>query len=242
MGRKALDPNRMGASMQRGGIDPRRWLVWAVVVDLGFDPKQGMFADVKFLDDGTEETAFISGPYVGTQCGLYFPMDIDDRVLVAIPNGDPNAGPCIIARAWNAGDPPAAEMGTGDEPIKNVVMKLKQAVDYLMILQNGNWDVKMGSGKISFQTTGDLVAELKDAILKTSGKAYLGDTVGALALALAERVDAKIDALSGAFDVHMHPTAGTGAPSPPTPVPGKIPVAPIIAALPPTAAKKGFAV
>lgn len=34
------------------------------------------------------------------------------------------------------------------------------------------------------------------------------------------------DALVTAFNAHMHPTAGTGAPSPPTPIPNSIPATP----------------
>lgn len=43
---------------------------------------------------------------------------------------------------------------------------------------------------------------------------------------LATLVSTELNKLVTAFNAHMHPTAGTGAPSPPTPVPGMIPLTP----------------
>ncbi len=42
--------------------------------------------------------------------------------------------------------------------------------------------------------------------------------------ARADRTEADLNAIKDAFNQHMHPTAGTGAPSPPTAVPGVIPL------------------
>lgn len=55
---------------------------------------------------------------------------------------------------------------------------------------------------------------------------FSGDTTieaaGTKALALAQETKAALDALQNAHDTHMHPTAGTGAPSPPTVLAGPI--------------------
>lgn len=44
------------------------------------------------------------------------------------------------------------------------------------------------------------------------------------AMALASRTDARLTHLEAAFNVHVHATAATGPPVPPTPIPGAIPV------------------
>jgi hypothetical protein len=48
------------------------------------------------------------------------------------------------------------------------------------------------------------------------------EAAGNKALALAQETKAALDALQNAHDTHMHPTAGTGAPSPPTVLAGPI--------------------
>lgn len=57
-----------------------------------------------------------------------------------------------------------------------------------------------------------------------SGRVDLGVKNASYAVALAEKVNSRLTHLETAFNAHMHPTAALGPPSPPTPVPGAIPV------------------
>lgn len=59
--------------------------------------------------------------------------------------------------------------------------------------------------------------------LANDGTLHLGEKDASDFVALASKVQADLDALRDAFNSHMHATAGTGAPSPPTPGAG-IPV------------------
>lgn len=58
----------------------------------------------------------------------------------------------------------------------------------------------------------------------STGIVHLGSVAATSFVALADLTKQRLDALQAAFDQHTHPTAGAGAPSPPTPVPGVIPV------------------
>lgn len=61
------------------------------------------------------------------------------------------------------------------------------------------------------------------AQIDADGTVHLGGAVGEL-VALANLVDNRLTKLQSAFDAHVHATAATGPPSPPTAVPGVIPV------------------
>lgn len=74
-------------------------------------------------------------------------------------------------------------------------------------------------GTITVKPNGDIVIE------PGAGKdVYLGDGAATKRVALADDVDDRLAALQTAFDAHVHPTAAPGPVSPPTPVPGVIPV------------------
>lgn len=72
------------------------------------------------------------------------------------------------------------------------------------------------------------------ALVVAGADVRLGSKTAADFVALASLVSDRLDKLQAAFDAHMHATAATGPPSPPTPVVGLIPVG----ALAPVAAAK----
>src|SRR5216683_3334457 len=105
-GRASIDLSKLSAAAARPGIDTRIWLTLAVVKELGYDSAEGIFADVQFQPSGEIETCFVGSAYSGGQFGMYCPLRVGDTVLVAVPSGDPNNGPIIISRQWDASDPP----------------------------------------------------------------------------------------------------------------------------------------
>ncbi len=123
--RRNLDASRLARAVSRPGIDPRVWLELGVVRELGFDAKEGIFADVVMQPNGNVETCCVATPYTGSVDGEvgfgdWCPVDVGDTVLVGIPGGDSNRGPVVIARWWDSGDPPPAQIGDGEEPSKDL--------------------------------------------------------------------------------------------------------------------------
>ena len=148
----ARTPNAasLGAAASRPGADPRVWVTLATVTELGFDPKEGNFADVQFQPGGEPETAYFGSNYAGKGYGDHNPMKIGDTVLVAIPMGDTGHGPIIIARYNNAGEPPPAEFGDGAEPSKDRIIHVEAGQNLKIIVTGG------GNVNISVETGGQL--------------------------------------------------------------------------------------
>lgn len=146
--RPSIDLGRLSAAAQRPGIDPRVWITLALVKEVGFDAEQGIFVDVQLQPSGELETCFLGAAYAGAEFGMYAPVQVDDMVLVAVPSGDPNHGPVIISRMWDAGDKPHADMnGTGGAASDNMVLRLKSGAK-LLIRTSGD------GGEVDIQVEG----------------------------------------------------------------------------------------
>lgn len=74
-------------------------------------------------------------------------------------------------------------------------------------------------GVVTIKPNGDVVV-----VPGAGGKVYLGDAAATKLVALADDVDNRLGKLQAALDAHVHPTAAVGPPSPPTLVPGVVPV------------------
>lgn len=109
--RSKLDTQRLSVAVSRPGIDPRRWLEMGEVLDVGYDPEHGVFADVKLYSDQQTFTAFVASAYAGRDHGMLYKPKVGDVVVCAILNGDESAGLAILARLWNASAPPPPEFG-----------------------------------------------------------------------------------------------------------------------------------
>ena len=107
---RQMDAGRLASLVSRPGIDPRYHIVYAIVDAVRVDPQEGVFVDVSFLPQEEPENALLGVPYAGNSFGFYFPLEVDDTVLVAIPDGDSEAGPVVIGRIWNKADPPPEEL------------------------------------------------------------------------------------------------------------------------------------
>jgi len=168
-----VDQGRLRALVSGPGVDTRYNLVLAVVDSVTVDPAEGVFCDISFLPHEQPETAFLGVPYAGDGFGFYFPVEVDDIVLVGVPNGDPGLGPVIISRMWSAADKPFSELqGTADtdnpgqyEPSSDVVLKTKAGVNCKTIVSGGG-DASIavtGGGDVEITAAGTSVVKLQDA-------------------------------------------------------------------------------
>lgn len=174
--RKNVDVRRLGAAASFPGIDPRSWIVWVTVLELGFDAEEGLFADVQVQNEsGDEFTVYIGTPYAGNGFGIHFPIEVEDTVLLAIPGGDPDNGATIIARGWNAADKPAAAFGDGEVPSTDVVLITKAEAN--LRLQTPDAQIVMQDGSQSYVRGEDLESALEtfgDDLITAAGKLVPG--------------------------------------------------------------------
>lgn len=164
------DMGAISAAVSRPGIDPRYWIVRARVVDTGFDADNGYFATVEFIPDGEQQTCLIGAVYAGNGFGIYCPLLEDDIVIVSVPDGDPNAGPTIIAREWNAADKPPADGGSGEDPTEHLLIRVRPGKKLKIMTSEVGGDIEIvpehANGRVKL---GDANA--------TRGAARLNDTV-----------------------------------------------------------------
>jgi len=164
---RGLLASRISQLVARPGIDTRYHLKLAIVDDIVVDPNEGIFADISLLPNEEPETAFMGVPYAGGGYGLYMPLQVDDTVLIAIPDGDCSQGPIIIARMWDAGDKPFPEMQGAAipglenqyEPAQLVVLRAKPGTDTVIIVSAGaNITLKVeGAGNVNLNVAGGTV-------------------------------------------------------------------------------------
>lgn len=202
MGRKA-DPARLAALVSRPGIDPRIHLSLAVVDKIRVDPEHGVFADITLLPGEEPETALVGSSYAGSNFGQHFPLQEEDVVLVAVPDGDLDAGPVIISRMWSENDKPFAEMKGEEssddrgvyEQAQKVVLRAKAGTDTTIIVSDGaTISLKVeGSGNINLVVDGGTVTlgkethEALDGVVHGSGiDTFTGTTYTALGNASAK--------------------------------------------------------
>lgn len=192
------------------GIDPRVWLTLAVVEKVGYDPAGGVFADVTFQPTGEPETAYVAAPYAGNTAGIgfgaWFPLEVGDTVLVAVPGGDTGAGPVIVARFWNTGDPPPSpadlDWAAGAlslDPPSDVVIRAKPGSSFKIRTATADLDLQVeatGDLKLTNIGTGNITVETLGA-----GKVKLGVAATAQALAYAAPLQTGIQAAAAALSV-----------------------------------------
>jgi hypothetical protein len=132
MARRRIDAGRFSALASRPGVDTRVWFAQAIVKDIGFDAKEGTFVDIQMLPNGELETCYLGSPYAGGGFGDHCPVEVNDKVLVAVPMGDPGMGPVIICRFNNAGDPPHADFDS-----QNRVIRAKPGKNIRLVVSEG---------------------------------------------------------------------------------------------------------
>jgi hypothetical protein len=91
-------------AVQGPGIDTRIWSSLAYVTAVHVDPENGPLADVLLVPSQHTDTARFGSDYAGVGVGIFFPLAVDDEVVVECPSGDPNEGWVIVARVSSASD------------------------------------------------------------------------------------------------------------------------------------------
>lgn len=165
--RGSTDVAALASAVTRPGIDPRVWLTLAVVTELGYDAEHGVYADVTFQPSGMKETCLIGSNYAGGEFGDWCGIEVDDTVLVAVPDGDPASGPWIVCRAWNGGDRPFAEMQSSVDaaaPTADRILRVKPGQKYKLRTSGGGDGVD-----VRVEGDGAFVVEIAGA-----GNVYLG--------------------------------------------------------------------
>jgi len=146
--RRALDMGKLGQALARPGMDTRSWVCEAIVEAFKLDPDEGAFADVTLVPSGEPETVRVGAFYAGPGFGFYAPLEKDDHVIVAFPNGDPDQGGVIVARLWSASDPPSDTAKSNDS---DVSIHIKDGATLRIVVS--------GSGKIMLGGDGLIAAD-----------------------------------------------------------------------------------
>lgn len=135
--RKGIDTQRLSKAVSQPGIDPRVWATKAVVMEVGFDVEEGIFADVRYIPTGEEETVFVGSNYVGDNFGEWEPLTVGDVVLVVVPRGDPSEGPVLVTRLWGRRYLPPSKMGNGEDTSDDRILVVKPGQKYHVIVSDG---------------------------------------------------------------------------------------------------------
>lgn len=199
--RRNIDPGRLASLVSRPGIDPRVHLTLAIVDRVVVDPEQGVFVDITYLMHEDADTAMLGVPYAGGGFGFYVPVQVDDTVLVAIPEGDTDAGPVIISRMWTGGDKPFEEMKgtelTGQEAgqfqaAEKVILKCKPGTPCEILVSEG--------AEVTIRVTGSGNAN----VIVDSGKVFLAATTGTEPATKGQTLKGYLDGLKTWLDAHVH--------------------------------------
>ena len=187
-------------------------VVQAVRVD-----RSGIVADVILLPDGDGPyPARMALPGAGVEHGgPYIPLEKDDTVLLACPNGDPGDGFLLLGRFFEEAEPvPAAIVDNPTDerwvakPERQLVLQTSRGNLTLLSLVEG------GESRVSLTDAGDV-----EVVPAPTKKAKLGSDADAdlVAVALGPILRGYLDAhthLAGTLVVGM--TAVTGVTGPPT--------------------------
>ena len=181
----SIDTGRLGEAISRPGIDPRCWICLAVVEDIAIDPDEGVFVDLLTMPWREEITARLSSPYVASGSGMYFPIKVGDEVLVALPDGSPMQGACVIGRLFSPADPPSLQFAKDPATVNadipetlsmtdDVVLVVEKNQSFRIQVQNDTTANEFIFNGDEFRVTlnGDASATIK---ANDNAKIYLGD-------------------------------------------------------------------
>ena len=184
-------------------MDTRVWITFATVdhVEVVKGKNAGIYVDIVCLPYGEEYTAWVASPYAGNLAGLYFPLKVDDTVLVAIPYGDSAAGCSIIGRFNSGSAVPPDDFIKNGAPTDEIVLVAEADVNIRYVVS--------GAGSIVLDPRG-------------TGKVGVGGDPGSAGMepmALAQTLQTRLDQMKVDFDGHIHTVtiAAFGAPTPSLP-------------------------
>ena len=159
------DVAKASQALSRPGIDPRKFVDLGIVtaVAVGDD---GVHVDVTTIE-GIEETVTVSPPYAGPGYGIHFPIEPDDAVVIAMPDGKWNAGGRVVGGTWDRGSPPPSEVTDNPDDVV-LVVKPGQSLR-ISVTGGGQVKINVTSGDVEISTAGGEVG-----IAATGGGVRLG--------------------------------------------------------------------
>lgn len=123
-----VDWNGLMDNMRRPGADTRQWISYATVdrqtdddpePEVVFDDEFGPLVKVTLQPTMVPAYCRVSASVAGNGEGEYHPFVFGDEVIVAIPEGDERAAPCIFGRLNNAIDKFPMDSVAGQDPTTN---------------------------------------------------------------------------------------------------------------------------
>lgn len=145
----ATDLSRIGEALSRPGIDPRTFVSLAIVTKVTVE-ETGVICDVTLLPSGVPESATVAPLYGGDGFGMYAPIDVDQMVVVGVPDGDPNHGLRIMASTWDGGERPPRDVT--DHPS-----------DFILVVKDGKSCRIRTSGSGSVLLMSETAVEVRSA-------------------------------------------------------------------------------
>lgn len=162
-----IDHAKIAEALQRPGIDSRSFVSLAIVTAISIE-ENGVIADVTLLPSQIEEHATLAPEYAGSGYGFYFPLEVDQMVIVEAPEGDPAHGLRITARSWDQGEPPPPDVKAN--PTDVLMFVKKDATCRLLVSGSGNLVVAArGTGKV---VLGDEAAD-QDVVVQSALDAFM---------------------------------------------------------------------
>lgn len=178
------DVARIANAVSRPRIDPRKFVDVGIVTAVDVTA-EGVHFDVTTME-GIQESAALAPPYAGPGYGLHFPIELDDAVVLGIPDGVYNSGARVIGKVWDAGEPPPQD--AIDHP-EDVVLVVKPGQSVRIIVSGG----------------GDIVLESRDGGRILQGGDDADDPV-------IRRSDLK-SFIDDQYKIHVHPGVLSGGSS-----------------------------
>lgn len=169
---------------------------YGVIVDIGFDPDHSIFADVKFLPNGEQETVYVGSNYAGDGYGEWNPLAVNDVVEITYPEGTAEATPVITARIWQAArKPPSQFAGTNEEPTQDKVLVVKPGQKYrIYVSQGGEVDIATDNSSFAVQASAIMAMAQMVALGQAGGQPI---TFGASTLQFLTTFLAMLTAMEG---------------------------------------------
>lgn len=136
------DVAKVANALSRPGIDPRKFVDVGVVSAVSVT-SEGVHVDIETPENVTE-TAQLAPPYAGPGYGLHLPIDLDDAVVLAVPDGKWNAGARVVGRTWDAGCPPPLDVIDNPDDVV-LVVKPRQSLR-IIVTGGGQALISVGDG------------------------------------------------------------------------------------------------